>query len=84
VSTVDRPAVSAARCARVSYLTHDGRRDPEADILLYKRLLTSGHLAPFEHVATPTHVAVRQGNFIGWRQLRKGIPHEDDWGKRDG
>jgi hypothetical protein len=45
--------ISVARCARVSYLTHDGKRDTEADIDLYDRLLASGHLSPFEHVARP-------------------------------
>ena len=44
--------ISAGRCARVSYLTHDGKRDPEADITLAKeRILPSGHMSPFEHVA---------------------------------
>jgi thymidylate synthase ThyX len=43
--------VSVARCARVSYLTHDGRRDVDADLALYDRLLSSGHMSPFEHVA---------------------------------
>ena len=48
--------ISVARCARVSYLTHDGQRDLQADIDLYDRLLESGHLSPFEHVARPmTH-----------------------------
>lgn len=45
--------VSAARCARVSYLTHDGKRDIQADIDLYTRLATSGHLSPLEHIARP-------------------------------
>lgn len=45
--------VSAGRCARVSYLTHDGVRDPKADILLAKRLQQAGHMSPFEHVARP-------------------------------
>lgn len=45
--------ISAARCARVSYLTHDGRRDIEADLKLYDRLVGAGHMSPFEHVATP-------------------------------
>ena len=43
--------LSVARCARVSYLTHDGKRDVEADIALYERLLKSGHMSPFEHAA---------------------------------
>jgi thymidylate synthase ThyX len=45
--------VSIGRCARVSYLTHDGKRDPEADIDLYERLKEKNHLSPFEHVARP-------------------------------
>lgn len=36
--------ISAARCARISYLTHDGERDPEKDIKLAERLLKSGHM----------------------------------------
>jgi thymidylate synthase ThyX len=45
--------LSAARCARVSYLTHDGKRDIDADLALADRLLTSGHMSPFEHAARP-------------------------------
>jgi len=36
-----RKRVSAARCARVSYLTHDGERDITADLALYDRLVTA-------------------------------------------
>ena len=45
--------VSVGRCARVSYLTHDGKRDINADIQLAERLLEAGHMSPFEHVARP-------------------------------
>lgn len=45
--------ISAARCARVSYLTHDGRRDVGADLELYNRLVSSGHMSPPEHTARP-------------------------------
>jgi thymidylate synthase ThyX len=45
--------ISVARCARVSYLTHDGKRDIQADLDLHDKLLASGHLSPFEHVARP-------------------------------
>jgi thymidylate synthase ThyX len=48
-----RCKVSVGRCARVSYLTHDGKRDPQADVDLCERLLSSGHMSPFEHVARP-------------------------------
>lgn len=46
-------AISAGRVARVSYLTHDGKRDPEADIGLGLRLGTQNppHMSPLEHVA---------------------------------
>lgn len=45
--------ISVGRCARVSYLTHDGIRDPHADIALAARLQASGHMSPFEHAARP-------------------------------
>ena len=42
--------VSTGRCARVSYLTHDGQRDPKADVAFGKeRLIPSGHMSPTEH-----------------------------------
>ena len=72
--------LSVARCARVSYLTHDGRRDRERDWELYERLLgggANGHWSPFEHVATPASGAeVRSANFVGWEQFRKRFPDE--------
>jgi len=49
----DAIKVSVGRCARVSYLTHDGKRDHAKDIELYERLTSSGHMSPLEHVATP-------------------------------
>jgi thymidylate synthase ThyX len=45
--------ISSARCARVSYETHTGKRDLSADITLYNRLVDGGHMSPLEHVATP-------------------------------
>jgi hypothetical protein len=80
--------ISAGRCARVSYLTHDGKREPVKDIELCDRLVTSGHMSPLEHVATPgvfhnngeTNEQVPFiGNFKGWLQLRKTIPNEHDF-----
>jgi thymidylate synthase ThyX len=71
--------ISVGRCARVSYLTHDGKRDPQADVDLHDRLLTSGHWSPFEHVAQAalmhqrfgTVSLIRSGNFEGFYQYRK-------------
>lgn len=48
--------ISAARCARVSYLTHDGQEPTiEKDLELYERLAGSQpiHASPLEHQATP-------------------------------
>lgn len=64
--------VSAGRCARVSYLTHDGKRDLTADIMLAQRLIADNHMSPLEHVATPMNYPDRySANFKGWRQFRK-------------
>lgn len=73
--------ISVARCARVSYLTHDNKRDHKADRELFTRLLTSRHMSPFEHVAQPMWNASKgmwSGNFQGWNQFRKSIPQEHD------
>lgn len=45
--------VSVGRCARVSYLTHEGKRDLRADIELHDRLMVQKplHATPSEHVA---------------------------------
>lgn len=45
--------ISVGRCARVSYLNHEGKRDFQADIDLHDRLLVQRplHAAPAEHVA---------------------------------
>ncbi len=70
------PLVSAGRCARVSYLTHDGRRDPAEDVKLANRLQADGHMSPFEHPAQAIERPDRHGNFVGWFQLRKTFPGE--------
>ena len=68
--------LSIARCARVSFLTHDGVRDAKKDVELYTRLLDSGHWSPFEHAAQAMQVSTWCGNFKGWRQARKAFPQE--------
>lgn len=75
--------VSTGRCARVSYLTHDGRRLIEEDVRLHDRLVCRDdstepkHLSPCEHIATPMHPDAYYGNFRGWRQYRKQIEGEN-------
>lgn len=69
--------ISAARCARVSYITHDGKRDASKDLELYDKLVTAGHLSPLEHPAQSQGAFPNEsGNFTGWTQLRKLIPFE--------
>ncbi len=69
--------VSAARCARVSYLKHDGSApNLMEDLALYDRLVGSEpiHASPIEHQARPMPVEHRDaffGNFRGWMQYRK-------------
>lgn len=68
--------VVVGRCARVSYLTHEGKRDPKADVALADRLRESGHMSPFEHVAFAVEGVEWSGNFRGWAQYRKDLPSE--------
>lgn len=73
--------ISAARCARVSYLNHDGTNpDIEKDLVLAKRLLQSKHMSPFEHQARATgdDGTSLWGNFTGWDQHRKMIEVRSD------
>lgn len=69
--------MSAARCARVSYLKHDNTKpNVEDDIALYNRLITSkpAHASPIEHQATPlVSECCRSNNFYGWEQYRATI-----------
>lgn len=68
--------ISTARCARVSYLTHDGVRSLSKDMVLHDKLKASGHWSPFEHSACALDTPERVGNFQGWRQYRKYFPNE--------
>lgn len=69
--------VSAGRCCRISYLTHDGIRDPQADITLYEQLVADGHMSPLEHVARPFSAAEWQARRELQLQAEK-IPGLDD------
>lgn len=76
-----RIVMSVARCARVSYLNHDGTSpDYEADKALYDRLLGSApiHASPAEHQAMAIgDPAIHSGNFRGWIQYRKTLKNEN-------
>jgi hypothetical protein len=73
--------ISAGRCARVSYLTHDGRRDTADDVALAWKLINRNdnviHASPLEHVAQCLKSGVdRSGPFRGWKQFRKEFANE--------
>lgn len=68
---------AVARCARVSYGRDDEDRGIGADREMFSRLLSSGHLSPFEHVAWAS--PGRHANYQGWYQLRTALEREEDW-----
>lgn len=72
--------ISVARCARVSYMNHEGEHRYKDDIRLYCNLLANKHLSPFEHIAQATvYHTSKCGNFKGFNQLRKILmPYGDD------
>lgn len=73
--------VSAARCARLSYLTHEGKRDYKEDLKLCAKLIERSddvlHASPLEHTAECGGPHVRSGPFRGWKQMRKEFPNEN-------
>ncbi len=80
-TALDLAKISTARCARVSYLTHDGQRNPCEDIRMFEETLWSnGHWSPMEHpaMAMPaSNEATRGGNFgLGWAQVRQFAEHQ--------
>ena len=84
--------VSASRCARVSFDKHTDTEPIKKTIERAKILMGNGHFSPFEHVARPMEhggtdnqydpnyelgpARAFAGNFRGWVQMRKEIPHE--------
>jgi thymidylate synthase ThyX len=65
--------MSAARCARVSYLTHEGKTpNVDEDIALYNRLVNAvpPHMSPVEHQAIAVPSSKFFANFRGWKQHR--------------
>lgn len=79
-------ACSSARCARVSYNNHD-KSDPniEKDLILSSDLLSSMHLTPFEHQATPMQYEANYNLYGGATEdvteWENGITHIDRNGR---
>lgn len=85
----ERMKISAARCARVSYKTFDGKLSTFADdVALCDRLLAQPHLSPFDHPATRDFIHSTQTgekfwkhpgdhrHFWGWKPYRVEIERE--------
>lgn len=74
--------VSTARCARVSYMKHDGSNpNIDEDIVLYKRLVGQRprHASPCEHQASPLKDKNDWSrNFKGWLQHRELVENYTD------
>lgn len=75
--------LSAARCARVSYRTHEGKPpEIDEDVKLYERLTQASppHLSPLEHAAIydgGRFDAEWWANFKAWRSFRN---YCEQWG----
>lgn len=76
---------SAGKCARTSYLTHDGVRALGKDLELANDLKGSGHMSPLQHPTRPREDGDPDGSWGNyghvWTQLRKTIPNEGDFTK---
>lgn len=70
LSLRDQVRVATARCARLSYRTHDGDVSLERDLELHDRLEAAGHWSPFEHCAVAQPHAGPCANFRGWMSYR--------------
>lgn len=79
--------ISTGRCARLSYLTHEGQRNIREDIRLANQLIypkTANmdddviHASPLEHPAMALADANhRSGPYRGFHQFRKDYPNEN-------
>ena len=81
LSLDDQIKCCVGRCARVSYNTHSGVRDPDKDIALHDQLIRDKHWTPTEHAARvpfrPDFGKSAGGNFgSDWIQYRKTFSQE--------
>jgi hypothetical protein len=71
--------ISAARCARVSALTFEGKHDYAADVDLHNRLVASNEWSPLEHPAQAHGFPERRGSpYRGWTSYRSIFPGSYD------
>jgi thymidylate synthase ThyX len=73
-TTKDYIKITVARCARTSYTIigeEDKKYDYKKDIELHDRLLASGHMSPFEHIARVMTEEEYYSYFKGIRRIGK-------------
>lgn len=74
----DMLGVSAARCARISYTTHDGQPFRlERDLARCAELIQGGHMSPFDHPAAADNVNIDADANATWSNPRL---HGRYWG----
>nr|DAV34420.1 MAG TPA: Thymidylate synthase complementing protein [Caudoviricetes sp.] len=75
--------ISAARCARVSYLNHNKQKPSvEEDFKLAERLIEAGHMSPFDHQAKFNSVEAYRNenrNFRNWQPYRTLLEDTGGW-----
>lgn len=72
--------ISAARCARVSYLNHNKQMPSvDEDFALADRLIEAGHMSPFDHQAIFNNLKFycnENRNFTNWKPYRAILEDE--------
>ena len=75
--------ISAARCARVSYLNHNKQMPSvKEDLKLANRLIAAGHMSPFDHQAMfnlTEQYHNENRNFRGWKPYRAILEDTGGW-----
>lgn len=70
--------ISAARCGRVSYLTHDGKRDIVEDLNLFQRFIGNPkHASVLEHPATPFHEEISEREYFELKNILEDVEHPE-------
>ena len=72
VTHAQRLMAAAARCARLSYASHDGDHSLQSQLLLADQLLYDGHLSPFEHIAMAVSESLPEGINLPKARLHDG------------
>jgi len=69
--------IATSRCARLSYMTFEGKIDYEKDLDLYNQLLNMKHASPMEHCAQAQNNNQFYANFKGFKSHRKFLEEEN-------